>query len=103
MAAEISMPIGMLFRKMYCAHCGNLLERKKVKKTYRRGEPGFRNTLTDRSTINVGSYTTIYYVYCCPGCKREISYEDQKAIAREQAKQNRRIIEDKKPENDSLP
>lgn len=95
MATEISMPIGMLFRKMYCAQCGNLLERKKVKETHRRGEPGFRNTLTDRSTINVGSYTKIYYVYYCPRCKSVISYKDQKVIAREQSKQNRNITEDK--------
>jgi hypothetical protein len=65
MAIEYEMPLGMLIRKMYCAGCGARLVRKKIRKTYRRGEEGFRNTLSNRSTINVQSYTAVTYVYRC--------------------------------------
>ena len=102
MATETYIPVGMLFRKMYCSHCGNLLKRQKVKKTYRRGEPGFRNTLkSNPGTINIKYYTTIYYVYCCPGCQNVVSYEQQKIIAREQAKLQKKVLIEK-AEDDSI-
>ena len=93
MATEMHIHIGMLFRKMYCSRCGNLLQRQKIKRTYRRGEPGFKNTLpSNPGTINIRSYTTIHYVYCCPECKNTVSYEKQRIIARTQAKLQRKIL-----------
>jgi DNA-directed RNA polymerase subunit RPC12/RpoP len=95
MAIEYEMPLGMLIRKMYCAGCGTRLVRKKVRKTYRRGEEGFRNTLSNRSTINVQSYTAVTYVYRCPNCNKEISYDDQVKVAKKQAQAGRKILLEK--------
>ena len=92
MAIEYDMPLGMLIRKMYCAGCGTRLVRKQVRKTYQRGEPGFRNTLSNRSTVNVGSYTTVTYVYRCPNCCREISYDDQVKVAKKQKQTGRNVL-----------
>lgn len=92
MAIEHEMPIGMLLRKMYCAECGTKLARKQVRRTYQRGEPGFRNTLSDRSTINIQSYTKVVYIYRCPVCGKEISYDDQVKVAKKQAKLGVKIL-----------
>ena len=92
MAIEYEMPLGMLVRRMYCAGCGTGLVRKKVRKTCRRGEEGFRNTLSNKSTINVRSYTAVTYVYRCPNCNREISYDDQVKVARRQAQTGSKIL-----------
>ena len=92
MAIEYDMPLGMLVRKMYCAGCGTRLVRKQVRKQYQRSEGGFRNTLSNRSIINVGSYTTVTYVYRCPNCHRETSYEEQVKVAKIQARTGRKIL-----------
>ena len=92
MAIEYDMPLGMLLWRMYCAGCGARLVRKKLRKQYRRGEEGFRNTLSNRSILNVQSYTTVTYVYRCPSCHREISYGDQVKVAKEQARTGRKIL-----------
>ncbi len=92
MAIEYDIPLGMLVKRMYCAGCGTRLVRKQVRKTYQRGEPGFRNTLSNRSIVNVGSYTTVTYVYRCPNCYREISYGDQVKVARRQAQTGSKIL-----------
>ena len=92
MAIEYEMPLGMLVRKMYCAGCGTRLARKQVRKQYQRGEDGFRNTLSNRSFINVHAYTTVTYVYCGPNCHRETSYEEQVKVAKIQARTGRKIL-----------
>ncbi len=92
MAIEYEMPLGMLVRKMYCAGCGTRLARKQVRKTYQRGEEGFRNTLSTGSAVNVKSYTTVTYVYRCPNCHREITYEDQVRVAKIQARTGSKIL-----------
>ena len=89
---EYEMPIGMLFRKMYCAGCGDRLVRKQIRQTYQRGEPGFQNTLSDGSTINILSYTKVIYIYRCQGCGKEISYKDQVKVAKKQAKLGVKIL-----------
>lgn len=92
MGIEYEMPIGMLFRKMYCAGCGDRLVRKQIRQTYQRGEPGFQNTLSDGSTINILSYTKVIYIYRCQGCGKEISYKDQVKVAKKQAKLGVKIL-----------
>ena len=93
MSTEISIDTGMLFRKMYCSSCGTQLRRKKIKNVYRRGEPGFRNLTSIGGTINFFTYTTVEYIYRCPQCGKEISYSDQKELAKEQKKRNQWILD----------
>ena len=92
MATEHEMPIGMLFRKMFCAKCGAKLAKKQIRRTYQRGEPGFRNTLSDRSTVNVLSYTTVTYIYHCPNCMNQISYDDQVIVSKKQAALGKKVL-----------
>ncbi len=92
MAIEYEMPLGMLVRRMYCAGCGTRLVRKQVRKQYQRDEDGFRNTLSTGSIINVRSCTTVTYVYRCPNCHRETSYEEQVKVAKKQARTGRKIL-----------
>ena len=92
MAIEYEMSIGMLFRKMYCAGCGARLARKQIRRTYHRGEPGFRNTLSFGSIVNIRSYTKVIYVYRCPECGKEISYGDQLKVAQKQTKLGVKVL-----------
>lgn len=91
MARSYTMPMGMLWKKMYCSQCGKPLLKKKVSNTYKRGDPGFKTFLLG-GVISVYSYTEVTYIYFCPTCRREISYDDQIEVERTQKKLGRKVV-----------
>ena len=41
MGYQMEMPVGMLFRRMYCRYCGEKLVRHKITNVYSAGDPNF--------------------------------------------------------------
>ena len=72
----------MIFRKMYCHKCGSKLKIKKVSETYKKGDPEYSNEILGHSTIGMNRKEVVRYIYKCPGCASEITYEDQCKIAK---------------------
>jgi len=95
---ESSIPAGMLVRKMYCSGCGTQLKRRKVTNIYQKGEPEYTTFLASGRTLGMDRLEKVTYMYECPACKRQSSYEEQKKIARIQKKANKLILYPKEKE-----
>ena len=87
---EIIIPVGMIFKKMYCHKCGTRLKKERITKTYKKGEPGFRKTGRS-TTLGVSKLQESNYIYKCPKCGAEITYDNQCVIAKKQ-KISKKII-----------
>ena len=81
---ESTIPVGMIFRKMYCQKCGNRLKKKKISYTYKKGDPNYSNRILGHSTIGMDKLQLSHYIYQCPTCGNETTYEDQCIIAKQQ-------------------
>ena len=73
MAKEYIIAPGMVFRKMYCHHCGTQLKKEKISKTYVRGEEGFYPEVISLIPI-YRKLTRVRYVYKCPKCQAVVDY-----------------------------
>lgn len=80
---ETEIPLGMIFRKMYCCGCGTKLKKHLVTNTINKGEAGYQNTILGQPTIGMDKIKLGYYVYKCPNCGIMITYEEQLKISRE--------------------
>ena len=80
---EVSIPVGMFFRKMHCHKCGCRLEKKKIGVVYQKGEPSYSKRIMGHLTIGMNRIEKKSYVYQCPNCKTEISYEEQRRISKQ--------------------
>ena len=87
---ENKIDIGMLFKKMYCHKCGNLLKRKKITNLYKKGEHSYTNFILGRPTIGMNRIQKCYYIYVCPNCGLEITYDKQCIIAKQQKKDKKK-------------
>lgn len=45
MGYKMEIPVGMLFRKMYCRYCGERLKKHKIVDVYTEGDPNFSRTM----------------------------------------------------------
>ena len=90
---ESTISLGMIFRKMYCHKCGELLKKKKVSNIYKKGDPNYANDILGHATIGMDRIEKVHYIYYCPKCGAEITYNEQCAVARKQKKQNKTVIE----------
>ena len=89
---ESTISLGMIFKKMYCHKCGNRLKRKKISNTYKKGEPGYSNDVLGHSTIGMDRIERVYYIYRCPDCGFEITYDEQCVIAKKQRRLKKKIL-----------
>ena len=89
---ELKMPVGMIFKKMYCGKCGAKLQKHKVSTVYKKGDPGYENHLNGHSTIGMNEKEHISYVYQCPDCYQVISYREQLEVAKIQKSSGSKII-----------
>ena len=89
---ETEIPVGMIFRKMYCHKCGVLLKRKKTTNVYKKGESGYSNKLLGHTTIGMTEISKTHYAYRCPNCSSEIGYEAQCIVAKKQKQLKQKII-----------
>ena len=89
---EEEMSLGMLFRKMYCFKCENKLNKHKISKIYHKREKGYQNHILGHSTIGMDKIELATYVYKCPNCGHEITYDDQCIIAKIQKKLKKKVL-----------
>ena len=88
---KTTIPVGMIFKKMFCDKCSTQLKKLKITNTYKRGEDGFSNHGFGGLTyVGMSEISKSYYIYKCPNCGLEISYDDQCAVARKQ--KNRKSV-----------
>ena len=89
---EYKIPLGMIFKKMYCHQCGVLLKREKITDTYLKGQDGYSNEILGHSTLGMSKIERSYYMYKCPGCGLKISYDMQCIIAQKQKQAKKHIV-----------
>lgn len=89
---EISIPAGMLFRKMFCHKCGAELRKEKITKCYKKGEPGFSRRIGGELTVGMSELSRTHYIYKCPNCNALIDYKDQRIVAKKQKLLNKKIL-----------
>ena len=77
---EITFPLGMLFRKMYCMGCGTRLKRHRVDNLIKKGDPEYNGRILGGATIGMDRKQVSYYVYKCPNCGLMFTYEKQLEI-----------------------
>lgn len=81
---EITFPLGMLFRKMYCMGCGTRLKRHRVDNLIKKGDPEYNGRILGGATIGMDRKQVSYYVYKCPNCGLMFTYEKQLEIEAKQ-------------------
>ena len=84
---------GMIFKKMYCKNCGTKLKIKKSSEIINKGDEGYTNKINGDSTIGMSSYYSVSYVYLCPNCNLEITYDDQCVVAKKQKRLKKKILD----------
>lgn len=102
---ETTMPLGMLFAKMYCCKCEQKLQKQKISKVFEKGKEGYAPKVLHRKMIVPGGFVargTIgmdeikksTYVYNCCNCNYLISYDDQLKISELQKQLNKKALSD---------
>ena len=89
---EVTISLGMIFRTMYCCKCGSKLKKKKVSNVYKKGEPEYTGTVLGHATIGMDRIEMAHYIYTCPDCDFEITYDEQCAVAKKQKKLKKKIL-----------
>ena len=87
---EHSMPLGMLFKKMYCHKCGVRLVKNKYTKIILKGDPEYKRYKI--GCFGDGKVIQYKYNYKCPNCKNIIEYKKQKEISKIQKEKNTKIL-----------
>ena len=86
---------GMLFKKMYCKKCGTRLKIKKNSRIVSKGDADFSSAMPGRfSPIGMSSYYDATYIYLCPNCNSETTYDEQCNIAKIQKLLKTKILKD---------
>ena len=92
---ESTISLGMIFKKMYCKKCGNILKRKKISNIYKKGDSNYSNDVLGHATIGMERIEKVYYIYHCRNCGLESTYEEQCVIAKKQKLLKKRILTEK--------
>ena len=96
---EVEVPLGMLFRKMYCRICSTKLKRKKISVVCKKGDINYTNRLLGKATLGMSEIQKSEYVYECPKCKVLTTYNNQLRISKLQKKTGKKILSDEELEN----
>ena len=91
---ETSIPLGMIFRKMFCHKCGTQLKKQKVSNIYYKGDNGFQKHILGHRTIGMDKIEKISYIYVCPNCNSSMTYEMQVRISKIQKRLDKKILSD---------
>ncbi|MBQ8393502.1 MAG: hypothetical protein IJX51_07000 [Clostridia bacterium] len=98
MGYKMEIPVGMIFRKMYCRYCGERLKRHKATDVYTSSDPNFSRTMKIRSAghriVNIGSQTSVTYIYKCPNCNKQSTYDEQLLFSKIQKRLGKKILSD---------
>lgn len=91
----LTIPVGMVFRKMYCYQCGIRLKKEKISNVYKKGETGYTRHLPGRFggiPLGMSELEKVGYCYQCPSCKFTFTYDEQCIIAKKQKKLKKIIL-----------
>lgn len=94
MSYEIKIPIGMLFKKMFCCKCGGKLQKKKISKINYKGDKQFKKIRIGRTVALDKKQKIEHLVYYCPNCNIMAEYDEQVRISNIQKKKNKLILDD---------
>ena len=89
---QTSIDPGMLFKKMYCHKCGTKLKKKKITKICKRDDYEFTDNFKHSTAIGMNELSIAHFIYVCPNCGSEITYENQCLVAKKQKKLKSKII-----------
>ena len=89
---ETKIPVGMIFKKMFCHKCGAQLKKEKITKIYKKGERGYSNKILGHSTLGMSEISKSYYIYKCTNCGSKINYDYQCIIAKRQKLLKKKIL-----------
>lgn len=88
-----TIDVGMLFRKMYCHKCGVKLKIKKNIDIVSKGDEGYSNRMPGMgNALGMSSYYDVSYIYCCPTCGLETTYDEQCIVAKKQKLSKKKIL-----------
>ena len=90
--SETKIPIGMIFKKMFCHKCGAQLKKEKITETYKKGEQEYSNKILGHSTLGMSEISKSHYIYKCSNCGAKISYDYQCVIAKKQKNLKKKIL-----------
>lgn len=90
--SETKIPVGMIFRKMFCHKCGAKLEKEKITESYKKGDQGYSNKILGHATLGMSEISKSYYIYKCPNCNSLITYDEQCVIAKKQKLLKKKIL-----------
>ena len=80
-----SIPLGMVFKKHYCAKCGAKLEKEKTHRVVTKNDTDYYH-YQDLGTFPRWDYDVYEYRFKCPECEARTSYEEQRIVRRIQKK-----------------
>lgn len=87
-----SMPIGMLFKKMYCCKCGEHLRKKSIPTVFQSSDLEYVSSSGRSKIYGMTEVTTTVYLYKCEKCGYLITYAHQNEIAKLQKKLGKKIL-----------
>lgn len=90
--SETKIPVGMIFRKMYCHNCGFRLKKERITTTYKKGDREYSNKILGHSTLGMSEISKSHYIYTCTNCGSQINYEAQCIIAKTQKNLKKKIL-----------
>ena len=90
--SETKIPVGMIFKKMFCHQCGAQLKKEKITETYKKGEQEYSNKILGHSTLGMSEISKSYYIYKCSNCGAKISYDCQCVIEKKQKLLKKKIL-----------
>lgn len=92
------IPMGMIFKRMYCCKCGEKLKRTFLPIGYQEEGGAFFGASVTSLSISYRSPRIVENnecFYSCENCHYYISYDDQKIIAEYQSESGRKILTEK--------
>ena len=90
--SETKIPVGMIFKRMFCHKCGVRLKKEKITETHKKGEQDYSNKVLGHSTLGMSEISKSYYIYKCPHCESRTSYDYQCVIAKKQKRLQKKIL-----------
>ncbi len=82
---SITIPYGLMFKKYYCAHCGNKLEKVKTHRVVTKDDKDYYQ-YQPRNTFPRRDHDVYDYELKCPCCHRRVSFREQCILERIQKK-----------------
>ena len=89
---ESTISLGMIFKKMYCKKCGNILRRKKISSIYKKGDSNYSNDVLGHATIGMDRIEKSYKNYHCANCGIETTNEEKCIVAKKKKQKKKKIL-----------